>query len=358
VNDHQSDDGLIIPSARQGDGEKAEQELPRVWLLLGTRLGDNNQVLALAQALGFPFEAKSLTYNGLRYLPFTHRRGLAIVARSSRPLIAPPWPDLVIGVGYNSLPVARHIRHRSRGHTRLVQIGNLRAATRDLDLVITTPQFSAVDAPNVLALPFPIGNPARSVSPTREEEQWLRALPHPRRLVAVGGRTRKWKIDNAELDRVIRRLQHLSASEGGSVVAVTSPRTTQATRRLLEGLLARETDALVDDFPRFAVLLARCDEFYVTADSVSMLSEAILTGNPVAMIAIGRSLRGKIGHRLRGLGFPAHADLSKFWRYLAANKLVGPVEAPVASTVSDTVSIAANAVRRVLGAPTRPSTRP
>ena len=37
----------------------------RIWALLGPHRGDNNQVLALAEALGLPFEVKSLRYNQL-----------------------------------------------------------------------------------------------------------------------------------------------------------------------------------------------------------------------------------------------------------------------------------------------------
>jgi mitochondrial fission protein ELM1 len=265
-------------------------------------------------------------------------------------MLTPPWPDLIIAVSYESVPVVRYVRRRSGGRTRLVQIGNPRTAIDDFDLVITTPQYSIGQAPNVLALPFPIGNPARAVAATNEEEMWLRAFPRPRRLVAVGGSTRQWKIDNSELDRTIGHLQSLRESNGGSVIAATSRRTTSATKQLLRARLTGETDALVENFPRFAVLLARCDECYVTADSVSMLSEAILTGKPVGMIPIARSLRGKIGHSLsrRGWNLPSHADLSAFWRYLTMNNLVGSVETPVASDMADTVNMAANAVRRVL----------
>ena len=42
---------------------------PRVWALLGPHRGDNNQVLALAEALGLPFEEKTLSYNQLRRVP-------------------------------------------------------------------------------------------------------------------------------------------------------------------------------------------------------------------------------------------------------------------------------------------------
>src|SRR5690348_10438624 len=57
----------------------------RVWALLGPHRGDNNQVLALAEALGLPFDEKKLTYNALRRLPPTWLGAtLASVDRGSR----------------------------------------------------------------------------------------------------------------------------------------------------------------------------------------------------------------------------------------------------------------------------------
>jgi hypothetical protein len=48
------DDGAAgVPSGRP---------LPRTWLLMGHKAGDNAQLLALAEALGFPFETRRLAY--------------------------------------------------------------------------------------------------------------------------------------------------------------------------------------------------------------------------------------------------------------------------------------------------------
>jgi hypothetical protein len=105
---------------------------------------------------------------------------------------------------------------------------------------------------------------------------------------------------------------------------------------------------VVENFPRFAAVLARSDEIYVTADSVSMLSEAILTGKPVGMIAISRTVKGWLSQAARRMGLPSRADLARFWRFLTVNNLVGSVESPVASKVDDTAAAAASAVRNVL----------
>ena len=325
-------------------------EDPRVWLLLGSRRGDTNQLYALANALGLPFEAKAVSYNRLRYLPFLRGAGLSIVSRESRAQIGPPWPELVIGIGYASVHVAREIRRRSGGRTRIVQVGNPRSQVDDLDLVITTPQYWRPAAANVLALPYPMGNPANDVVPTPQEKAWLQAYPRPLRVMAVGGPARYWKLDEDALAGAVRKLAARSAEDNGSLVAVVSPRTTADTRRLLSELLTGECETLAQDFPRFAVLLAAADEIHVTADSVSMLTEAILTGKPVGMIPIARSLRGRILRNLHrfGIGGRPVPDFPHFWRQLAQEARVGPVEAPVASESKDSVMVAARTVRRLL----------
>lgn len=329
---------------------------PKVWILLGNRNGDDNQVRALAEALGWPFEEKVLRYNPLRHVAFLRDERLLHLTGEARSNLVPPWPDLVIGVSYESIPVARFIRRRSGGRAKLIQIGNPRTQIADIDLVLATPQYLLPCAPNVLEIPLPVGNPSRNATATDEEAQWLDAMPTPRRLVAVGGSTRQWRLDVAEIERSIRHLQDQQAKSGGSVIAVTSRRTPPEVMRRLERLLDRNSSALVTSFPRFAVLLAHCDECHVTADSVSMLAEAILAAKPVGMIPVRPSLRGSVGEALRRLGVPLRrkSDLSRFWAYLASHKLVGSVASPVASTVQESTQVAAQAARAVMQRPMRP----
>lgn len=328
----------------QEAGERPRADAPLVWLITGKRTGDNNQLLTLATALGWPFETKDIAYNSLRWIA-PLRTGLTIVTGKTRHLLRPPWPDLVLCVGYGSVTVARYIRQQTGGRARLVHIGNPRDRVEDFDLQITTPQY-ARHARNLLQLPFPIGNPAKYLQPRKEEIKWLGDFPRPCRLIAVGGPARHWQVDHTEL---LRTIDVLTAKHGGSLIVATSQRTTKSTRRLLDARVPGR-GTIVDQFPRFGVLLAQCDEIHVTADSVSMLSEAILTGKPVGMIPIKRSLRGVLSHWTyeRLMGRNTLPDFPNFWRLLQENRLVGTVEHPLATQVSDTVEIAAKAVRELL----------
>ena len=326
-----------------------EQRLPLVWLLLGGRKGDNNQLFALAEALGYPFEAKRLRHTPLRRFPFL-RHGLTTLRRGSRALVSPPWPDLVLCVGYASVPVARFIREKSGGRAKLIHVGNPRARIDDFDLQITTPQY-AREGHRLLELDLPIGNPAKSAQATPDELNWLRSLPRPRRLIAVGGPARHWELDHAVLRKAIGNVRKKAPK--GSTIVSTSPRTRAATRRLLAGLMHGENEVVVDAFPNFATLLADSDEIYVTADSVSMLSEAILTHKPVGMIPIRRSFFGVLTQWFWELPTATRAlpNFANFWNVLNRRRLVGTVELPVATQVCDTVDRAADAVRSLLLAP-------
>src|SRR5262252_9627040 len=72
----------------------------RVWALLGPHRGDNNQVLALARALGLPFETKKLEYNQLRRVPPSLLGPtFSSLATRSRVQVEGDAPNLTISTG-------------------------------------------------------------------------------------------------------------------------------------------------------------------------------------------------------------------------------------------------------------------
>lgn len=330
---------------------------PRIWALLGHRKGDNYQVLALAQGLGLPFETRSLRYNVLRRLDKRLLgRSLASVVPSAASWLRPPWPDLVIGIGHRSVPVARFIRHASGGKTKLVQVGNPRIHPDTFDLMITLPQHPIEGSDRLVRLPLAMASPHAVEAPTDEERQFLDALPRPHRLMVIGGPNKHWRIAPEDAAGAARALANRCDRDGGTVIAVGSPRTPAAVLDAVEDAIAGTSHKVVrGGVPRYVCLLEDADEIHVTADSVSMLSEAIFTGKPVGMIPIRMSPRGKRRHGLsdRGLLPAPRPDLRAFWRSLEADGLVGTLDAPRAAQVRDPAEQAVAAVLKLLGV-TRP----
>lgn len=98
-----------------------------MWVLTNLHPGNRIQAVALAEALGRPYEVKELHFtrwsrwrDSLPFLPLT----AGLDRRKSSPL-EPPWPELVIGVGRSTAPITRWVGRAGKGRTLTVQLGRV-----------------------------------------------------------------------------------------------------------------------------------------------------------------------------------------------------------------------------------------
>ena len=328
---------------------------PRIWVLLGARTGDNNQALALAETLGLHFEVKQLDYNRLQALSVWLPPTAATLTAAAKEGLKAPWPDLVIAIGRRSVPVARWIKKQSGGNTKLVRIGHPRIDPKLFDLVITTRQYPVPPGDNVVLLPVAMSRFVDPPVPTEAERGFLERMGNFR-LFAIGGATKYWRMPEDALLKVIARAELLTEKTPLSVVVATSRRTPGGLVNKIKALAISDARFAVVDgpSPRFAVLLNAADQIFVTGDSVSMISEAVLTGKPVAIIPIEQDDKGrkKLGDVPQERGPDARRrDLRRFWNYLIENDMVGtPDTAPkAAAEIPNPNRIAADAVLTLLG---------
>lgn len=337
----------------------------RVWALLGPHRGDNNQILALVEALGFGFEEKPLRFNQLRRLqPALLGATFASLDSASRRLLEGEPPDLTISTGHRSVPAVLELKRRSHGRMRAVHLGYPRLSPRHFDLVVPTPEYPVPDAPNVLQIPFALSPHAAPAVLSPAEISQFERLPRPRRLAVVGGPTLYWQLPIAAMRALVRRLLEDSASDNGSLLLVASPRTPPA---LMQALKAELRSSAVpslaaprDGAPTYRSMLEAADTIFVTADSVAMVADSVMTGKPVAIVPIEQSALGRVatalndalrsGRRL----FPR--DLRFFWAALEKHAFGGTVDAPRASNPPDYSAMIADRVRRLLAQPAPPAT--
>lgn len=340
-----------------GMNDKTDQQF-RVWALLGPHRGDNNQVLALAEALGFPFEEKWLRYNELRRLqPGLLGATLKSVAADARAQLEGEPPDLTISTGHRSVPVVRALRKRSKGNMLAVHLGYPRISPRHFDLVVPTPEYPVPDAANVIRIPFALSpHRAREVDP--EDRAILMDLPAPRRLFLIGGPTLYWQLSEKRTLRAVRRLLRIAGWAGGSVLAVGSPRTPPEllaeVGRTLEESSTPTLFPPTEGPPSYAALIETADEIYVTADSVAMVADAVNTGKPVGIVRIDRSRLGRatmaLADRLRPGKRLFPRDLRFFWASLDEHGFGGTIDEPRASHPPDYTAEIAGRVRQLLKA--------
>ena len=261
---------------------------PLVWLLLGSKAGDNTQVRALAAELGWPVEEKRLSARSWELL--THLlpgATLAGIDRSASSPLGAPWPDLVISAGRRNEPVARWIRARSGGHSQLVHIGRPWAHPGHYGLVVTTPQYFLSRQANIQLNRLPLYRLPREQlrDAVASLQPHLKALPRPFTVLLVGGDSGPYVFTPAKARNLGQRVQQLVAGKGGSLLISNSARTPPAAwRALLAQITApcfihdcRDTSA-ANPYRGF---LGVGERFIVTGESVSMLAEAGAMGKPL-----------------------------------------------------------------------------
>jgi mitochondrial fission protein ELM1 len=268
---------------------------PIVWTLLGQKAGDNNQVLALAESLGWGWIEKHLHYISLELIP---NRLLQVtllgLQKAQSDDLGPPWPDLVISAGRRNEPVARWIRKQTGGQCRLVHIGRPWARPKHFDLIVTTPQYKLPKAPNVLYNELPLHriDQEKLAAAAQHWRPEFAHLPQPWLAVLIGGNSSCSQFTAAGLRYLARSANAIAASKNGALLVTTSARSPKGTLALMKQEI--NVPALFFDYsyehsanPYYG-FLALADAFIVTADSISMLTESCATGKPVQLYDASR----------------------------------------------------------------------
>jgi uncharacterized protein len=261
-----------------------------IWVLKGLRAGDTAQAMELALQLGGRVEAKQLQFNASHIIPnFLLGGRISHLTTDAKNLLRPPWPDVVVATGRRTAAAAVWIKQQSGGKTKLLQIGRPRMALSAFDVVVTTPQYGLPEAENMVTIMLPFASP-KAVPPDQLlmfEEVW-RGLPKPWLLAVVGGQKFPQRLGADDLQQFGQALQKRVAAKGGSVVLLDSPRSPAGA--LDE--VARQLQIPHWKFERgagpnpYQAALKLCDELVVTGDSVSMVSEMLLTGKPTSIFRL------------------------------------------------------------------------
>lgn len=298
-----------------------EAPVPTVWAVHDGKIGMASQALGLAEAVGWPFVEKRLSVR----VPWRHLmpqlwvQPLAALAPDGD-LFAPPWPDAIIACGRNAVAPSLAAKRASGGRTLWVQIQDPRFARDAADLLVV-PSHDPVRGGNVLITLGAVHRvtPARLAAAAQSFAADFAGLPRPRIAVLIGGNNRTYRFAPEQFAAFVDALAAL-ARLGNGLMVTPSRRTGAAEaallRHRLSGLPAVVWDGSGDN-PYFA-MLGLADAVIVTANSVSMVSEAAATGKPVHVVPLeGRSAKFDRFHRAMteaGITRPFRGTIER-WSY-------------------------------------------
>lgn len=297
-----------------------------VWVMTDGKPGMENQCLGLAEALEALGGAAPLIKRLSPRFPWSSLPPQFWFAPLSTPVtdgapLSPPWPDILIATGRQTVAPALAIKRASGGATFCVQIQNP-AWRRDGFDLLAIPKHDGVTGQNVVETVGALHRvtPAKLLSEAEKFRAALAHLPRPLVAVLIGGSNRQYRMTEAVTQRLAANLKTLCDKHGAGLAVTASRRTGAENEKHLRDALA---DALCwfwdgsGDNPYFG-LLGLADAIVVTADSVSMVSEACATGKPVHVIELdggsAKFARFHEGLRIAGITRPFDGTLET-WSY-------------------------------------------
>lgn len=256
-------------------------DVPRVWVLADDNAGDTSQALALADALGWPYE--------LTHAPFD--------TPGAR-------PDLVIAANRRTGAWARRLCRESGGRTRCVRVDGAGDAVADhFDIVVSPAYFHLPPHPGRIETVTRLSQitPERLAQAHDDWPHLFGRAPHPRIVVLLGESSTRAALDKKTGRRMGEEIQTFAHLAGGSIFALISRRTQPGFAGALVAGLGESRHVHTwspnrHDDVTYLAYLEMADAIVVTGDDESLLADAAASGKPVYIYpaAEQRSNPGKV----------------------------------------------------------------
>lgn len=276
---------------------------PAVWVLTESGQPADRRAVRLAESLGWPFTTKRIAYSKAAGLP-NLIRGASLIGVDKRDTdpIDGEAPDLVIIPDPRAVPVARWIRKRSDGITRLVQLGRPAVPFELFDLIVALPEERLPIRSNVVQLSAPLDEGLPWKRPLEPFEKRLEALPQPRAMLMIGDAEKPYRLGVAEVGELILAARREVGD--GSLLVWLDPALPDEVADAARAVLTER--AWVEQRPRdpegyYGAFKALADGFVVHAGDPESLADIVTLGRP---IALHEAERGKGGSPLMRLVLP------------------------------------------------------
>ena len=264
------------------------------WLIHNGFISFKRQIKGIAQQLDVVSEKLILPPN--RFLSFVPL-SLQIIYYyfHFKKKVEGVYPLIVIGTGRMIIPALLAIKWLNPKNTFAIFVQKPALGKRFFDLIIA-PEHDALRGKNVLQSLGAINdfNEQQFQTLTPSAESLVeKTSARPLTAFYLGGKTKKYDFNEEDAKELLAELAKIINELSGSFIIVSSRRTGSFMESLLKEHFKAMTQVLVytseDAYNPYMDVLSIADCFFVTEDSVNLVSEACFTGKPVYLLKLPNS---------------------------------------------------------------------
>ena len=262
-----------------------QKKLKKCWTLTDGKAGMRSQVQGLSEALGMPVEHKTCVRSKwLSLLPVRWTQ-FFLGLKSGGDNFEAPWPDLLIASGRRSIPLALHVRRKSKGKTFVVYTQDPRINPSHFDFVIAM-DHDKVEGDNVKKISMALNGVTQEKlkDAAARYKKKFETYKKPFCAIMIGGSTHSYTMTDEVMDCFIQELRKLLESFKGALLITPSRRTSALHVEKIITAFKDEKRVFVADLTKdnpYYGFLGLADFFIVTDDSVNMMSECCATSKTV-----------------------------------------------------------------------------
>ena len=189
--------------------------------------------------------------------------------------------DIIISCGRKSVIPSIYLKKKLKNKIINIHIQNPKVSLKNFDFIVT-PEHDSLEGPNVLTTKGAI-HYLRNHE-LNENGNYLRAKINKEKIVSfiVGGPNKYYDYRDETLDSIFLRLRNNFINNGYQLIFIPSIRTPKNIIDKAKTFFNHD-QIIIEDVDKKAYLssLKLADHIVVTCDSISMISEAAMTGKPI-----------------------------------------------------------------------------
>jgi uncharacterized protein len=261
----------------------------KIWVLTDSRIGSNNQAIALAEKLDFDYAIIEVKFNALAKVPnFLMPKNFAqVVHPNFNEMLKEHAPDVVISASRRTALVSASIKKRFKS-IKTIQILKPNLPHSNFDLILLPQHDRGVQSQFGKVIKF-IGalneiEPKINDGYNDFEAKYYDLINYEYASVIIGGNTKKYKFSKKAADNLADKLKKISETNKLKLFITYSRRTPEVLKDSINKILNKGNyiyDPEYGDFNPYPAMLKKCKFVISTIDSISMISEIVSTGKPL-----------------------------------------------------------------------------